>query len=112
MGESQELFQMSVTKHFRSYICEECKLQCDIEGAAALSGRVLVCPDCPTRARMVPQGPCWPAVESPIGVIGSRGTVLEILTTLTNAIIDMKTAVEGVKEHLDRRWDPRDPEIW
>ncbi len=104
---------MPVTEHWRAYVCTKCRMQCDVKGETALTGRKLWCPDCPDRtAEMTPMGPAWPAVETEIGWLGSRGTALDILTTLTNAVIDCATALSGIKEHLDRRWDPRDPEIW
>lgn len=91
-----------ITEHWRSYVCTRCRLQCDVTGEAATIGRSLYCPDCPDRQDMVPQGSAWTALSSELGMIGSRGTVLEVLTTLTNAVVDIRNI-------LDARADPRDP---
>ncbi len=91
-----------ITESWRAYICERCKLQCDVTGEAAKTGRPLWCPDCPERTQMVPQGGAWTAVHVPeIGMIGSRGSLLECLTALTNAVIDIRNILEANRDPFD-----------
>jgi hypothetical protein len=94
-----------ITEKWRAYICTVCKLQCDVTGVAAVTGRVLYCPDCVTRSEMVPQGNAWTAIQSEVGLIGSRGTMVDVVTALANAVIDIRNLME-------RRFDPRDPDVF